>query len=96
MVNETTTPWQEVDPISLENHRVIRREMMFNHFKWDPQMQDVSTLGRTPLVLKHQAWNDLRQHAEVLYEETLAIEHALLQRPVLIGRLGLPGRIRTL
>ncbi|MEM6505908.1 MAG: glutathionylspermidine synthase family protein [Planctomycetota bacterium] len=96
MVSAAEPPWHEADPIGQADYRSIRREMMFDHFKWDPQMQDVATLGRTPLVLRRGAWHTLRRHAEALYSETLAIERTLLDRPAMLGRLGLPRRVRRL
>lgn len=94
MVSDTDTPWIASDPLEPTRQREIRREMMFEHFKWDPQMQDVSTLGATPLVLRCDAWQGLVRNAEALYHETLLIEQALLDRPKLIGSLTMPGRIR--
>ena len=71
----------------------IRRRMMLEFCKWDPQVEDVSTLCPYPLLLTEQAWQQLKDWSEMLAEETLAAEAELLTRPDLLKQLGLPRAV---
>jgi glutathionylspermidine synthase len=82
--------------IDSEAFASIRRRMILDFCKWDPQVGDVSTLCDFPLVLSRRAWHELARAAELLTHETLAMENALLDRPELWGRLGLPRRLRQM
>ncbi|MEM7627482.1 MAG: glutathionylspermidine synthase family protein [Planctomycetota bacterium] len=95
----TTTPelpWIDTEPIDAATWSTIRRRMMFEHFKWDPQIEDVSALGRRPLVLRRSVWQQLTRWAEAMYAEALAAEAEIAERPELIRRLGLPRPVRRL
>jgi hypothetical protein len=71
--------------------------MVLDHFKWDPQVGDVGTLARFPLVLPASVVNGLTLMAESLAAETAAAEDEFLSRPELHRRMGFPHRIwRTL
>ncbi|HSH92883.1 MAG TPA: glutathionylspermidine synthase family protein [Roseimicrobium sp.] len=74
----------------------IRRQMTLVHCKWDPQVEDVPTLARFPLLIHPETWADLRQRAEALSAETIAMERALIRRPELHPRLGLPRPLTRL
>ena len=74
----------------------VRRTMLLDCCKWDPQVGDVAALAPFPLLLSAAAWAFLRDAAERLAAETLAIEHELLRRPDLHGTLALPRRLRRL
>ena len=74
----------------------LRRQLVLECCKWDPQVGDVSTLAPFPLLLPRREWEHLRQLAEALSRELAAAELELLERPELIGQLGLPRRIRLL
>ena len=74
----------------------IRRQMVLEFCKWDPQVEDVSTLCPYSLLLQQDAWNQLIQWSEQLADETLNVEAELLQRPDLLCQLGLPRPIRKL
>lgn len=74
----------------------IRRRMVLDFCKWDPQVEDVSTLCPYPLFLQQDVWNQLTQWSEQLADETLNLEAELLQRPDLLLQLGLPRRVRAL
>ena len=74
----------------------LRRRMILDHCKWDPQVGDVSTLAPFPIFLSQQTWDELCQSARVLSAELLAAETELLARPDLLGQLGMPGPIKRL
>jgi glutathionylspermidine synthase len=70
--------------------------MMFDCQKWDPQVEDVTTLTRFPLILASSEWTGLATLAEALAAETLGMEAELATRPDLLDKLGLPASIRKL
>jgi glutathionylspermidine synthase len=69
------------------------RQSIFECCKWDPQLEDQCVISRFALVLPLEAWEELARTAEQLAAETLAMEQALLRRPDLLRRLGLPRPI---
>jgi glutathionylspermidine synthase len=85
-----TLPWVAVPGLGDEAFRTLRRRAIFDCFKWDPQVEDVCTLSRTPLVATPSAWGELTHLARALARETLALEAELIRRPDLHARLGLP------
>jgi hypothetical protein len=74
----------------------LRQRLVLDHFKWDPQVGDVETIARFPLVLPASTVRRLFALAEALAAETVAAEQELLSRPDLLARLGLPRRIRRI
>src|SRR5690242_18831540 len=76
-------------------HR-IRRRMVLDCCKWDPQVGDVSTLAPFALSISRATWRQLSAWSEAMSHEALAAEAELLRRPDLHRQLGLPRRIRRL
>jgi glutathionylspermidine synthase len=74
--------------------RTIRRRAIFECCKWDPQVEDVSTIADIPIVLEADAWHELVGYAERLAAEVVAAEEELRQRPELHDALGLPYAVR--
>src|SRR5690349_16648644 len=72
----------------------IRRHLVLNCCKWDPQVGDVSALAPFPLVLSRQTWAHLAAWAERMTNEALAAEQELLRRPDLHRHLGIPSALR--
>ncbi|MBI4577792.1 MAG: glutathionylspermidine synthase family protein [Planctomycetes bacterium] len=72
----------------------LSRRMVFEHGKWDPQLEDTPALCPAPMVLDRGAWETLARAAEALYAEALAAESELVGRVDLHGRLGLPRAVR--
>jgi hypothetical protein len=72
----------------------VRRRLVLDHAKWDPQVGDEETLARFPLLLRHDHWAQLARWTEALAAETAAAEAELLGRPDLHCRLGLPWGLR--
>jgi glutathionylspermidine synthase len=89
-----TSPWLLVDPLSPDVFAPLRRRVIFDCCKWDPQVEDVSTIADIPLVLPARVWCELASLAESLAREVMAAETELRQRPDLHGRLGLPRALR--
>jgi glutathionylspermidine synthase len=87
-------PWLPVDPLSADVCAPLRRRVIFECCKWDPQVEDVSTIADIPLVLPAPVWCELASHAESLAREVMAAETELQLRPQLHGRLGLPRALR--
>jgi hypothetical protein len=86
-------PLVAAGPLAPEAMAEVRRRMVFEHCKWDPQVEDVSVLAPFPLVLAARAWAELARLAEALARETLAAEAELTRRLDLLAQLGLPRRI---
>lgn len=82
--------WQCSPEVAWERFAVLRRGLVLDGFKWDPQVGDESILARFALLLPARTWRQLAQLAEQLTHEALAAERELLQRPELLRVLGLP------
>jgi len=87
-------PWRPVAPFGPEVVALIRRRAIFECCKWDPQVEDVSTIADAPIVLEPRAWSELVVHAEQLAGEVVAAELELRQRTELHDSLGLPRAVR--
>jgi len=72
----------------------IRRALVLQHCKWDPQVGDSATLADFPLLMPHRTWSQLAAWAEALSAEALSAEAELLERPELLARLGSPRHVR--
>jgi hypothetical protein len=72
----------------------LRRRVLLDHCKWDPQVGDVATLASFPLLVNRETWNTLASLAGALAGETLAAESEILQSPRLLKQMGLPRRLR--
>lgn len=83
-------PWIAAPRLDDHTWNSFRREAVFACRKWDHQVEDVATIARGPVVLTRTAWADLSAAATALTQETLALEQALMERPQLWSRLGLP------
>ena len=86
-------PWRPVDPLPPETLARIRRRAIFECCKWDPQVEDVSTIADVPLVLSRGAWRELAALAESLASEVTAAEEELADRPELHHVLGMPRAV---
>ncbi|HLX70277.1 MAG TPA: glutathionylspermidine synthase family protein [Verrucomicrobiae bacterium] len=72
----------------------IRRRAVLEGCKWDPQVGDVSTLARFPLVMKASVWKRLAFQVEQLASEANLAEEEISRRPELLTELGLPSALR--
>ncbi|HZN69106.1 MAG TPA: hypothetical protein VFB66_27750, partial [Tepidisphaeraceae bacterium] len=77
-------------PLEPDDFAALRRRMIFDHCKWDPQVEDVSVLAPFPLVIEETTWRELATLAESLAAETLAAEEELVLRHDLLPELALP------
>jgi len=73
----------------------IRRRMVLNCCKWDPQVGDVSTLAPFPLLIGRADWQQLCSTAEGLARELIAAEAELLGRPDLHRKVAVPRPLRN-
>ena len=46
-------------PLDESAYESIRRRMVLDYCKWDPQVGDSETIGRFPLILSREAWEEL-------------------------------------
>ncbi|MFL6198058.1 MAG: glutathionylspermidine synthase family protein [Thermoanaerobaculia bacterium] len=87
-------PWVETGPVDAAEHARLRRRAIFECCKWDPQVEDVSTVAPFPLLLRRDAWEEIARLSEVLAAEAMAAEEELARRPDLHCDLGLPFSVR--
>jgi glutathionylspermidine synthase len=85
-----TLPWHAVEPLPSREFARLRRRAIFDCCKWDPQVEDVSTIADVPIVLTARAWSELSALAESLARETVAAENELRALPTLHEKLALP------
>jgi hypothetical protein len=74
----------------------IRRRLVLEGCKWDPQLGDDCTIGRQPLLLREATWARLAAMASALSLETMEAEDELAGRPELYATLGVPPVLRRL
>ena len=67
--------------------------MCLDGCKWDPQIGDIGTLARFPIILERSTSEFLGSIAERLTREIFDAEVEILNRPELLARLGLPSRL---
>jgi hypothetical protein len=89
-------PFLAVEPFPPPVVSAIRRRAIFECCKWDPQVEDVSTIADVPILLDAAAWCELAASAELLAAEVVAAEKELRHRPELHEALGLPRAVRRL
>lgn len=86
-------PFLPVEPLPPPVASAIRRRAIFECCKWDPQVEDVSTIADVPIILNRTEWLSLVLAAESLAVEVVNAERELRQRPELHATLALPGTI---
>jgi glutathionylspermidine synthase len=91
--NDSNVPFRPVPPLPADVVAAIRRRAIFECCKWDPQVEDVSTIADVPIVLDAREWCRLGAMAEALAHEVEAAEQELRSRSDLHGGLGLPRAI---
>ncbi|HVG06498.1 MAG TPA: glutathionylspermidine synthase, partial [Thermoanaerobaculia bacterium] len=91
---DLTVPWVETGPVDPAEHARLRRRAIFECCKWDPQVEDVSTVAPFPLMLRRAAWEEITSLSETLAAEAIAAEEELARRPDLHRELGLPFSVR--
>lgn len=96
MTGDLSHPFRAVEPFPPAVTNVIRRRAIFECCKWDPQVEDVSTIADAPIVVDAASWRELVTSAELLAAEAVAAEEELRQRPELHDTLGLPRAVRRL
>jgi glutathionylspermidine synthase len=89
----TTSQYRAEAALEAEEFALVRRAMLLEHCKWDPQVGDAATLAAFPLIMERESWSQLAGWAEALTAEAIEAERELLTRPELLRRLGLPRSI---
>ena len=64
-----------------------RYQVIFNAYKWDPQVYDHNTVARQVILMSLETAQELESLAEQLAAETVQMEEALIGRPELIKQL---------
>jgi hypothetical protein len=81
-------------PLDPETFARVRESAIFECFKWDPQVEDVSVLTPFALAISRETWEALSSLAEQLARETIAAEMSLLQHEGLHRKMGFSRAIR--
>lgn len=71
-----------------------RYNVIFNAYKWDPQVEDHNTVAKQVLLIDKSTANQLEVLAEQLSEEIMQMEEAMIKNLPLAKELGLPKDIR--
>jgi glutathionylspermidine synthase len=88
---------EDVRLVPLEvDYAAYRRQVIFQCFKWDPQVGDASTISDHACLISPGIAAHLNQMAEALAAETMALERALSERPDLFAELAIPVKLRRL
>jgi Glutathionylspermidine synthase preATP-grasp len=85
--------WKCPGPLPPDDFARLRRRLVLECCKWDPQVADTETVARFPLVVPGHVLGSLGRLAESLDREGEAAARELGQRPDLVRRLGLPRRL---
>lgn len=76
-----------------EKYTEYRYDVIFKAYKWDPQVGDHNTIAKHVVLMDQETAGQLETWAEQLSEETMLMEEALIRRPDLVKRLGLPRQL---
>jgi hypothetical protein len=69
-----TSPLSFAPPLAPADFAALRRRLLLDHCKWDPQVGDHSALASFPLVITRATWQTLARDAESLAAETTRAE----------------------
>jgi glutathionylspermidine synthase len=89
------SPWIEGAALAPEQYGAVRKQVIFDCGKWDPQVEDTNTIADRPIVLTEPAWRELATAAEALCREAMAAEQELVERPELQRKLGIARPLRA-
>lgn len=91
-----THPLRATCALSAEAYRQLRLKAIFDCGKWDPQIGDVSTLCPFALQMDEATCRQLGDWSRRMASEVTEAEVELLDRPPLLGELGLPRAVSRL
>jgi glutathionylspermidine synthase len=81
-------------PIPQKSYGDYRYNVIFQCFKWDPQVGDSNTIAPEVVVISPQTAAQLARWAEEMAAETVQMDQALLHKPALWKTLGLSRPIQ--
>lgn len=79
--------------ISPKDYPDYRYDVIFNAYKWDPQVEDHNTVSDQVLLMDRILAGELKNKAEALAKETVQMEEELALNLSLAKELNLPGKI---
>lgn len=79
--------------INKEQYHEYKLDVIFNSYKWDPQVEDSNTVSKHVLLISEETLNELVNSVNKLSLETSEIKEVLLSKPKLIKQLQLPKKI---
>jgi len=81
----------ELVKIDDEEYSRYRYDVIFQGYKWDPQVEDANTVSEYVALLDQETVEELAALAEQLAAETMAMEEEMLHQPSCAKALGLPA-----
>lgn len=70
-----------------------KTDVIFNAYKWDPQVEDSNTVSEYVLLIDEKTYDEINNLVKALSLETREIEKAFLDNKKLINKLNLPRKI---
>jgi len=83
----------ELALIPNEHYSEYRYNVIFNAYKWDPQVGDHNTIAKHVVLMDQETARQLETWAEQLSVETMLMEEAFIHKTKLAKQLGLPRKI---
>jgi hypothetical protein len=96
VASQRAAPLSVGPPLDPPAFAELRRCMVLDHCKWDPQVGDNGALAPFPLIMPSGTWRQLARDAESLAAETVRAEEFLLRAPHLQRLIGVPWTLRRL
>jgi len=90
----TAPPYSAGKTLSTKEWVPLRTRAIFDFCKWDVQCEDRSVLSPFPLLIEPATSRLLNETAEALAREAISAEEEILEKPDLMGRLGLAPEIQ--
>jgi len=76
-----------------DQYSEYRYDVIFRAYKWDPQVGDHNTVAKHVVLMDQDTAAQLEAWAEQLSEETMQMEEAMIRKPQLAKKLGLPRKL---
>ena len=83
----------KIKSIPKEHYSKYRINVMFDGYKWDLQAGEQSTISDKVLLFEYNEILPLIESALALYNETIAMEHALQKKPGLVADMGVSQKM---
>lgn len=83
----------KISLIPPDEYSDYRYNVIFKAYKWDPQVEDHSTISKHAILMNRETAMQLKSLSEQLSTETMLMEEELINKVHLAKELGFPGKI---